>query len=185
MELSFTELNLQNQPNSFNYNDYETNQEKYWEQSQEKTKKKKVTFDDILNNMNIVVNKNGTLQFMSLIKEQEQYQPQYQPQYKPQYTTKKQEQIDPSVKHSYIYNKYFKNYNDMNLNIDEPEIKVPKTFEEYNKMLLEERIKVLEHQKKISEIKSKKLLFTTNSEAPINPKNIQVSRNNLRKMNFY
>ena len=96
---------------------------------------------------------------------------------------KTQEPLDPSVKHSYIYNKYFKDYQDANA--PAPEVKVPKTMEEYKQMVLEERIKREQQIKRISEIKSKKMMFTGNPNIPTaNPRNIQASRNNLRSMSF-
>jgi hypothetical protein len=116
--------------------------------------------------------------------QQQQYQKQYpQQQKQKQYPQQQQEPIDPSVKHSYIYNKYFKDYAAAN-NHSVPEKKIPHTIEEYNQMVLEERIKAYEQKKRIAEIKSKKLMFTTNPESPINPRNIQPSRNTLRRMNF-
>ena len=90
--------------------------------------------------------------------------------------------IDPSVKHSFIYNKYFKDY--QSKVHEEPVIRVPKTMEEYRQMLLEDRLKKIEHQKRISEIKSTKLMFTTNQFAPTNGQNIVTNRNGLRRMNF-
>ena len=216
MELNFSELdnmNTQNPYGNFDYNAYEnqsaTNPEKYWEQQntqKQHPKKKKVSFDDILSNMNLVVNKSGVLQFMSQNQpiDQQYQQPQYQqqqyqqPQYQqqqyqqPQYQQqqyqepiqfqKSKEPLDPSVKHSYIYNKYFKDYQDAMPTT--PQVRVPKTMEEYKQMLLEDKIKQIEQQKRIAEIKSTKLMFTTNPGNPGNPRNIQASRNNLRMMNF-
>ena len=204
MELNFSEIDSKNPYDSFDYNGYEAstnnNPEKYWEQNIQKqqtaqqTKKKKVSFDDILTNMNLVVNKSGVLQFMSQTQDtqpqyqQPQYQqPQYQqPQYQePQYQQPQYQQphikepLDPSVKHSYIYNKYFKDYQDANPIT--PEVKVPKTKEEYLKMLVEERLRQIEERKRIAQIKSTKLLFTTNVG---NNGNIPVSKNGLRKMGF-
>lgn len=208
MELNFSEIDSKNPYDSFDYNGYEAltnnNSDKYWEQNTkppqttQQTKKKKVSFDDILTNMNLVVNKSGVLQFMSQpqeIQQQTQYQPQtqyqrqqtpYQPQ--PQYQQQTQYQpqpqyqqqpLDPSVKHSYIYNKYFKDYQDANPII--PEVVVPKTKREYLKMLIEERNRQIMERKRISQIKSTKLLFTTNVG---NNGNIPVSKNSLRKMGF-
>ena len=60
-------------------------------------------------------------------------------------------------------------------------------MEEYNKMLLEDKIKALEQKKRVSEIKSTKLMFTTTPSNQINPsnsRNIQASKNNLRMMSF-
>ena len=177
MELNFSEIDSKNPYDSFDYNGYETltnnNSDKYWEkntkppQTTPQTKKKKVSFDDILTNMNLVVNKSGVLQFMSHPQEIQQ-QPQYQ-----------QQPLDPSVKHSYIYNKYFKDYQAANPII--PEVKVPKTKREYLKMLIEERNRQIMEKKRISQIKSTKLLFTTNVG---NNGNIPVSKNSLRKMGF-
>jgi hypothetical protein len=218
MELNFAEIDSKKSFESFDYNSYEidtsNNSDKYWEQNtpanqnaQTSAKKKKVSFDDILSNMNLVVNKNGVLQFMSQSQNQTQqhpyppqqhpyppqqhpyppqqhsYPPQQQP-YLPQeqkQSTKsvqnKNEPLDPSVKHSYIYNKYFKDYQDAYSPV--PEVKVPKTREEYLKMLVEEKLRKIEERKRISQIKSTKLLFTTNVG------NIQASKNGLRMMSFY
>lgn len=180
MELKFSELEQDDFKN-------------YWEQPiVEKPKKKKVSFDDILTNMNLVVNKNGTLQKMIPTTNlfdtgfQEPIQPEYTrktPDYTRQQETpeynKKKEPLDPSVKHSYIFNKYFKDYKDAIH--PEPEVKVPKTLQEYRQMVLEERKKRIEQQKRISQIKSTKLMFTTNSG---NNGNIQASSNTLRNMSF-
>ena len=169
------------------------NYEKYWQQNVENvektTKKKKISFDDILTNMNLVVNKGGVLQFMSINKELEQnfapdpqqpYSNPQQPYSNPQQPySNPQQPLDHSVKHSYIYNKYFKDYNDATPAA--PEVKVPKTKEEYLKMLVEEKIRQNEERKRISQIKSTKLLFTTNVG---NQGTIPVSKNGLRKMGF-
>ena len=71
MELNYSEIDN-------NSKEYDTlinnNFDKYWEKpaeklaeksNDEKVKKKRVTFDDILTNMNLVVNKTGVLQFMT------------------------------------------------------------------------------------------------------------------------
>jgi hypothetical protein len=159
MELTFSELD---------------NNNPYWDKTPKTTvqpKKKKVSFDDILTNMNLVVNKNGTLEFMSPIQKQ--------------YEEPKQETIDPSVKHSYIYNKYFKDY--QNSNKPDNEVRTPKTMEEYRQMVLSDKLKEIRQKKMINEIKSKKMMFTaTNSSNPqSNPRNINSSKNNLRMMSFH
>ena len=58
---------------------------------------------------------------------------------------------------------------------------MPKTMEEYKQMLLENKIERIKQKKRISEIKSTKLLFTTNTgqNGAINS-----SRNNLKSMSF-
>ena len=193
MELNFSELDnmtTQNPYEQFNENDYgvDNNSEKYWEQAksekEQQTKKKKVSFNDILTNMNLVVNKKGVLQFMKPTQEPQQQDYQYEEQYyqhqyaqpqqrqysqpqqrqysqpqQRQYAQPQQQPVEPSVKHSYIYNKYFKDYADVSA--PAPERRVPKTIEEYNQMVREDRIKRIEERKRISEIKSTKLMFTT------------------------
>jgi len=126
--------------------------------------------------MNLVVNSNGVLQYMSPIQKEEissQYNNSQNNNSKNNSLHKINEPLQPSVKHSYIYNKYFKDYKDMNTYT--PEIRVPKTMEEYKKMLLEDKIKRINQQKRISQIKSTKLFL---------PQNIISSQNGLKKMNF-
>jgi hypothetical protein len=209
MELNLTELDNSNTMNSyetFDVNSYNQNELNYWKNDNNKNdikpKKKKVSFNDILTNMNLVVNKEGILQFMSPTEEQfhnqhhnqsynhnqppQQIYNQSQPQmYKNvQYQTKNenQESLEPIVKHSYIFNKYFKDYVDPNK--QKPEPRVPKTIEEYYKMLLDDKIRINQQKIRINEIKSKKMIFLSPEGAKINPRNIQVTRNNLRSMNF-
>ena len=131
------------------------------QQYTQQPKKKKVSFDDILSNMNLTVDSNGVLKHIG-----RELTPQY---------LHPQQPLDPSVKNSYIYNKYFKDYQDEY--ISTPEIKVPKTMEEYKKMVLEERIKQFNQKKRISQIKSTKMNFT-------NGGNIVASANALRMMSF-
>ena len=203
MELNFSEADLNNSYQKFDYNNYErqtdVNPEKYWEKTPSNkqntstpSKKKKVSFDDILSNMNLVVNKSGVLQFMTPNQEQapnlqqyspQQYSPQQYPsvqQQQPKSILVKKEPLDPSVKHSYIYNKYFKDYQDAAPVT--PEMKVPKTKQEYLRMLIEERIRQKMERKRISQIKSTKLLFTTNVG---NQGVVKASKNTLGKLNFH
>ena len=202
MELNFSELDntkTMNNYESFNNNSYENHiGENYWERTKEEknqNKKKKVSFNDILSNMNLVVNKQGVLQFMTQNQEETQIQNNYNPnnfsqpryqeqQYKeenPQ-QNKNSQPIDPAVKHSYIYNKYFKDYTDMNIEKHGP--RVPKTIEEYHKMLLQDKIKQIEHRKMIEQVKSKKMMFISESGTGSNPRIVRASKNNLRMMNF-
>jgi hypothetical protein len=94
----------------------------------------------------------------------------------------KTEPIDHSIKHSYIYNKYFKNY--ASTNVETLGTRVPKTIEEYHQMLLDDKINAIEHRIRIEQIKSKKLLFTPVPGSQTKPMNIRPSINNLRMMNF-
>lgn len=187
MNLNFTEINdLDNQ------DQFDTN---YWEtgNTNVKSTKKKFSYDDILNSLNLVVNKNGVLQYMTTNgnQEQEQQDKYYvQEQNYQQQPTKqiKGTPLDPQVKNSHIYNKYFKDYKDPNAEYVE-EVKVPQTIEEYNRMVLEERIKRIRERRRIEQIKSTKLMFESNtngfSSSNINNnQTIAASKNNLRMMKF-
>lgn len=206
MELNFTEIDDLDKKSYGNVdvNNNKSaglNQPKYWEKTKKNNdtpKKKKVSFDDILSNMNLIVNKNGVLQ--SMVPKQPQYYPeQYdEPQYQQQpyqqqpyqqqpYQQQQQnnDPLDPAVKHSYIFNKYFKDYKDAN---DEfkPQVKVPKSIEEYKQMVLEERVRQIQERNRIAQIKSKKMLFTShpNIEQNRNQGVIRASKNSLRSMKF-
>jgi hypothetical protein len=190
------------------------NSDRYWEapptpvQPAVKPEKKRVSFDDIMRNMNLVVSKTGVLQSIRQQPQEQQQNQQHQnqdqqhhnqqhhnqqhhnqqhqnqqqyPQHQPNpaVQVQKQNPLDPSVKHSYIYNKYFKDYQDAAP--PEPEIKVPKTKEEYFRMVAGERRRQMEEKIRISQIKSTKLMFTTNA----GPQGtVQASRNTLRKLSF-
>ena len=174
MNLNFTEIDDLGDNDNFDVN--------YWENPQPKVEKKKFNYDDILNSLNMVVNKNGVLQYMTTNAGQiEEQQSTKQIKSKP---------LEPQVKNSHIYNKYFKDYKDPNAEITQ-EVKVPQTIEEYRRMVLEDRIKRIQERNRIAQIKSTKLLFesnyinnsTNNSTNNSNGK-IGVSKNNLRIMSF-
>jgi len=66
---------------------------------------------------------------------------------------------------------------------------VPQTIEEYNRMLLEDRIKRIQERNRVAQIKSTKLLFESNNNGNSssnisNNVRIGVSKNTLRMMNF-
>ena len=176
MELAFSELDNVNPYEE--KNDYEEDNEpyQYWEEAKKQKTTKKVSFNDILSNMSLVVNKNGTLQSIQSSKSINPYET----------SQDRQQPIPPMVKNSVIYNKYFKDYVDER--VIKPEKKVPKTIEEYNQMVREYKMNRFEERKKMSEIKSTKLLFTNNTQdshiinSKIKPKQ---SRNNLKRMGFW
>lgn len=192
MNLNFTEVDDLANNDNFDVNSYQSNNN-YWETTKNQSqapKKKKVSYDDILNSLNLVVNKNGVLQYMSVNpngenneQPQNQYnqnqynqnQQQLQPQ-QPQTKIIKGKPLEPQVKNSFIFNKYFKDYKDPNAEIIE-EVKVPQTVEEYKRMVLEERIKRIQERNRIAQIKSTKILFENNN-------NINASKNSLRMMRF-
>lgn len=155
MDITFSEIN-----------NTSVNSENYWEVSNIQPiqpKKKKVSFDDILTNMNLVVNPKGVLQYMTPVNDN---------------NVKPEESVDTN---GYIYNKYFKDY--ANKNIAAPIIRVPKTIEEYKQMLIEDKINRIREKKRISQIKSTKMLFT-NTGSNIGTNNINVTKNTLGKMTF-
>jgi len=191
MELNIKELdniNTMNPYDTFNHKAYEEdNSVNYWkpQTKPENKERKKVSFNDILTNMNLVVNKEGVLQFMVPNKQDIPGQPNYQQNnFLPQqtYNHSNQAPLDQSVKHSYIYNKYFKDYVDPNA--QKPGPRVPKTIEEYRQMILEDRIKAIQHKKRIDQIKSTKLMFTSAPGSVSNPRNMKATKNTLRTMNF-
>jgi hypothetical protein len=201
MELDIKELDnihTMNPYDTLDHKEYEEdNSVNYWKQpiKQENKERKKVSFNDILTNMNLVVNKEGVLQFMAPNKQDIQ-QPSVQQNYNPNdfsqqpnhflpqqtYNQSNQAPLDHSVKHSYIYNKYFKDYVDPNTHNPGP--RVPKTIEEYRQMILEDRIKAIQHKKRIEQIKSTKLMFTSATGSVSDPKNMKATKNTLRTMNF-
>jgi len=148
----------------------------YWEQDAPKKESKRVSFDNILNGMNLVVDKSGTLKFARLKPTMEEGGTQSS-----QIT--KSVNYDTSVlKNSSIYNKYFKDYED--LNTEQPQVRVPKTMEEYKKMLWDDRVKKIKHQQLMSQIKPKQLLFVSNKNNINNRQPITPTKNGLKKMSF-
>ena len=131
--------------------------------------KPKITYDDILNSLNLKVN-NGKLE---VIPNTTNPVPSHYNQFKT--CIKKQlyannKNINHSnnynnnqslPENSYIVNKYFKDYK-YNSN-QEPLEKIPITKEEYNKLVILELIRRKEEKKRIAQIKSKKLLFARNN----------------------
>ena len=68
MNINFTEVDDLANNDNFDVNNYQSNNN-YWETTKNQLqvpKKKKVSYDDILNSLNLVVNKNGVLQYMSV-----------------------------------------------------------------------------------------------------------------------
>jgi hypothetical protein len=173
MNLNFTEIDDLGNKDNFDVNGYQTNN--YWDTSNVKaqeSKKKKINYNDILNSLNLVVNKSGVLQYITSTNNEQRQEEQ----------PIKGKPLEPQVKNSQIYNKYFKDYKDPNAEYVQ-EVKVPQTVEEYNRMLLEDRIKRIQERNRIAQIKSTKLIFESNN-TQINSGNIRVSKNNLRMMKF-
>lgn len=190
MEYTISELTGSGSYDDF-YHDYEENANKYlnnyWEEPKQQQNavpinekpKKKVSFDDILTNMNLVVNKRGELQRINL-KEDSQYQES--PYQQSQYQQPPSQPLQRELTQSYIYNKYFKDYSRANTEPVAP--RVPKTMEEYKQMLLDDKMNALEHKKRMEQIKPKKMMFTSAPYVINKPSNIQASKNNLKRMSF-
>ena len=90
--------------------------------------------------------------------------------------------VEPEVKHSYIFNKYFKNYKETGETIIP---RVPKTKEEYRQMIIEDLIKRKQAKERIAIIKSKRMFYTNNNNNPhlnSNLRPVNVNRNNLNKL---
>ncbi len=183
MDINYVELN-----NLENDNDKYLTSNNYWEQNKNTETKKKVRFgyDDILTSINLVVNNNGVLQYMTPNNNNNndnvntQYnQNTYNPNFNLNNQQNKNMSIDPQVKNSAIYNKYFKNYKDPT---EVKEVQMPKTREELRQLLIEENIKRVLAQKRLEQIKSRKMFFNmTGPQIPIYASQNQVSLNKLFK----
>jgi hypothetical protein len=152
---------------------------------------KQVSYDDILSSLNVTV-QNGKLQLVNKNKSQPMHtqgqgqrynqqsqssKPQTQQQQNYSVPSQKKVTIDPQLKNSKIYNKYFKDYGQ-----EEEPVQIPvfQTREEYMNYQRELYLKQLEQVKRISEIKSKKLLFDSRHV------NVATStKNNLRRFSFF
>jgi len=153
--------------------DNDVNQIKYWEQPKITKTKKKVTFDDILTNMNLVVSENGVLQYMR--PSTQGFEENQSLHHSPQINNYKEEPINPAVKHSPIYNKYFKDYREMN--DPGPTRRQPKSIQELKQMLREDKIKEIQHKLRVAQMKPKHMFFTSAMGS-------HSSTNHLRSMSF-
>lgn len=139
----------------------------YWTNPSPPPNKKKVTFDDILTNLNLIVDKNtGVLQYIQpktsqVIEQQTQKVPM--PRAVPMPKAEIKKVVLPTNNHqtqnSYIYNKYFKNYKDEQVVEEKPQI--PMTREQLKKHLLIERARKIIEMRRVEQIKSKKMFLNT------------------------
>lgn len=166
MELNFEELDNPDPVNNSNNvtNPTEINYTNYWSNANpiisesSNPKKPKVSYDDILSSLNMVVN-NGVLQFAKPVK-QEQKNQEVKPQQKKQVTIREPQQRQHPNQNNYITNKYFKDYQEQSQDVDE-EPPRPLTKEEYRQMMIQDYINRQQAQRRLSQIKSRKLLFDT------------------------
>jgi hypothetical protein len=170
MELNFEELDNPsdpvNNPNNvtpqteINYINYWSNANPTANESSN-PKKPKVSYDDILSSLNMVVN-NGVLQFAKPVKQEPKNQ-EAKSQQKKQVTIREpqqQQQRQHPNQNNYITNKYFKDYQEHQQDVDE-EPPRPLTKEEYRQMMIQDYINRQQAQIRLSQIKSRKLLFNT------------------------
>ena len=153
-----------------------------------------VSYDDILNSLGFGVNNMGLYRKKNT-EIQEYHQPNYpNPNYpNPNYPNRGQNNtftnnplqhsqtnylpLDPQVKNSAIYNKYFKNYKDPN-EIKMPQ--VPLTPQEQRVKLIKQYVEAQQAKKRIAQIKSKKMFYSTQNIAISAPQ--QQAPNNLNKL---
>ena len=116
-----------------------------------KSFKKAFTYDDILSSMNLVVSTDGVLQYMNTkTLDSEVFPPK----------NSLHNNIGPELKHSYIYNKYYKNYKDP-ASQEQDVNKKPMTKKEYKQFLINEIIQRKRNKQRIAHLKPKKMAFTT------------------------
>ena len=133
--------------------------------------KKAFTYDDILTSMNLVVSPDGVLQYMNT-KQDSGLGVQ------PKKTINNN--VGPELKHSYIYNKYYKNYKDPMMQ-DPDVVRRPLTKEEYKQFLINEIIQRKKNKQRIAHIKPKQMAFTT-VQPVVNHVKIYAPTNNLNHM---
>ena len=153
-------------------------------QPRNNSKKKQVSYDDILSSMNTVVI-DGKLEFIRNDKLQNivENQPQQkkvtinglQSQSKSPSQNNYQSQINKS---SYIYNKFFKNYKEPSEQLQNEEHHRPLTKKELIKQLIINKANAINERNRIAEIKSTKLLFNNN-----NNRNIIINSRNILNSN--
>lgn len=85
------------------------------------------------------------------------------------------EPVDPGVKNSWIYNKYFKNYKEEQQNSNEER---PLTKKEFDEKIINDFLERKRAQKIAGQIKSTKLLFSNNNQIIYSSQN----NNNLNKL---
>jgi hypothetical protein len=169
----------------------------YWNTPQVVNKSKKVSYDDILSSLNLVVSTDGVLKkisnknnvqsvnqlneenpetFVSDISPRKRFEPaSFKPKLKIPFkndiknVSYNNNTIEPQLKNSTIYNKYFNNYNDTSIDILP---RRPLTQSELRVQLICDKMNYIHQRKRVSHIKSKQLLLTTNTQGPIRPRNM-------------
>ena len=121
--------------------------------------------------MNLVVSPDGVLQYMKSKTSDSESAYDVESEFpinKPIHNN-----VGHELKHSYIYNKYYKNYKDPEQNV----IQKPLTREEYKQLLINEYIQRKINKHRIAHIKPKRMAFTTNHPI-VNHTQLYASTNN-------
>jgi hypothetical protein len=137
--------------------------------------KKAFTYDDILTSMNLVVSPDGVLQYMNT-KTNNNQDSDLGVQAKKTINNN----VGPELKHSYIYNKYYKNYKDP-ITQEQDVVRRPLTKEEYKQLLINEVIQRKKNKLRIAHIKPKQMAFTT-VHPVVHHAQIYAPTNNLNHM---
>ena len=139
--------------------------------------KKAFTYDDILTSMNLVVSSNGVLQYMNTktnnisdAASDSVFQPK-------NHNIPIHNNVGPELKHSYIYNKYYKNYKDP-ASQEQEVIRRPLTKEEYKQFIINEVIQRKKNKQRIAYIKPKQMAFTTTKNISHTPIYAPTANNN-------
>ena len=119
--------------------------------------KKAFTYDDILSSMNLVVSSDGVLQYMNT-KPNNTSDSVSDSIFQPKKSI--HNNVGPELKHSYIYNKSYKNYKDP-MTQEQEVIRRPLTKEEYKQFIINEIIQRKKNKQRIAHIKPKQMAFTT------------------------
>jgi len=107
--------------------------------------KNQISYDDILQSMNMRV-KDGKLEMIQPVPQQANYAPQ----------------VPYQEQNSYIYNKYFQDYAKQQ-NRQQQMPSRPLTPQERRAFIIKRQIEIENQRRRISQIKSKKLLFSTDN----------------------
>ena len=166
----------------------------YWDKPTSTPENKRVSYDDILSSLNLVVSSDGVLKKMStktnsssssinydgfmnhsttelnsIPKTTNSFQPA---QFKKSTFNSNVKKIEPELKNSSIYNKYFKNYKDPSIIEEVP--RRPLTQSELRDQLINEKILLIKQQINAQKVKNKNLVITK----PRPPIPIRVNRSN-------
>jgi hypothetical protein len=143
--------------------------------------KKAFTYDDILTSMNLVVSPDGVLQYMNT-KTNNTQDSVSDLATDSDFQSKKpiRNNVGPELKHSYIYNKYYKNYKDP-VSQEEEVIHRPLTKEEYKQFIINEVIQRKKNKQRIAHLKPKQMAFTTTPNM-LNHTPTYASTNNLNHL---